>query len=128
MFMSINGVAVERLPPAGRRFVTAATRTQPGVEVEQFAVYGAQVAETLLDAIGRSDGTRASVMRELFRTNDAGGLIGPVAFDERGDIRQGAVTVVRMTGGDERPTSFSSLAGSVVERVIRVGPTAAATE
>ena len=32
------------------------------------AVYAAQAAEVLLDAIARSDGTRASVIEELFRT------------------------------------------------------------
>ena len=125
MYLSVNGVAMDRLSPAGRRFVADFARTQPGVEIEQFALYGAQVAETLLNAIARSDGTRASVLRELFRTNDATGLIGPVAFDARGDVRQGAVTIARVTGGGKRGASLASLVGSVVERVIRVAPTAA---
>lgn len=36
--MSFNGVAMERLPRAGRRFVAALARTQPGIEVEPFAL------------------------------------------------------------------------------------------
>ena len=49
-----------------------------------------QAADTLLDAIGRSDGTRGSVLEQLRRTREPRGLVGEVGFDERGDIREGA--------------------------------------
>jgi hypothetical protein len=45
------------------------------------AVYGAQAAEIFLDAIARSDGTRASVTRELFETRVEDGLLGNISFD-----------------------------------------------
>ena len=115
------GVATDRLPPAGDRFLERFARSRPGVEVAQSAVYAAQTAETLLDAIARSDGTRASVLEQLIRTRDADGLVGEIAFDERGDIAQGVETIVRVVGG-KRGTGILSLSGAVVEDVIPVTP------
>ena len=40
----------------------------------------------MLDAIGRSDGTRASVVKELFKTNVKNGIMGTFRFDKNGDI------------------------------------------
>jgi hypothetical protein len=39
----------------------------------------------MLDAIARSDGTRASVTKELLRTRVRDGLIGSFRFDRNGD-------------------------------------------
>ena len=38
------------------------------MEVEPATVYAAQATEVLLDAIARSDGTRGSVLEQLFKT------------------------------------------------------------
>jgi len=46
----------------------------------------AEATGVLLDAVARSDGTRAGVLDELFRTSLPHGLTGSVRFDERGDI------------------------------------------
>ena len=61
------------------------------------AAYAAQAAEILLDAIARSDGTRASVTRELQRTRVRDGILGDVSFDANGDLAEGPVTIFRMT-------------------------------
>jgi hypothetical protein len=55
-------------------------RTQSGVAIEHSAVHAAHV---ILDAVARSDGTRTSVLDELFRTHVRDGLLGDVAFDAR---------------------------------------------
>jgi ABC-type branched-subunit amino acid transport system substrate-binding protein len=108
----------ERLPPAGAAFARRFARTQPGAVVEPSAVYAAQAATVVLDAIGRSDGTRASVLRELFRTRVRGGLLGDFEFDARGDISESPVTILRVArgGGSNR---IASVEGGVVERVSR---------
>jgi DNA-binding SARP family transcriptional activator/ABC-type branched-subunit amino acid transport system substrate-binding protein len=121
VFMTVGGVVTDRLPPPGARFVRRFARTQPGVAVELFAVYAAQATDVLLQAIARSDGTRGSVLNQLMRTRMRDALIGDIAFDERGDIRQGAETIVRVVGGGIG-ANIASIDGAVVERVARLSP------
>ena len=52
----------------GRRFVNDFGATQPGGIVTLDALYAAQATEVLLDAIARSDGSRASVTNTLLAT------------------------------------------------------------
>ena len=69
MYLSVFGVANPDLPQRGRRlleeFEASSAREQRSPST---AVYAAQATEILLDAIARSDGTRASLTRELSRT------------------------------------------------------------
>jgi DNA-binding SARP family transcriptional activator/ABC-type branched-subunit amino acid transport system substrate-binding protein len=113
MFVSLGGAVTERLPPGGAAFVRRFSRTQPGARVDPSAVYAAQAAEVVLDAIARSDGTRASVLDRLFETHVNDGLLGDFAFDTRGDITESPVTVLRVSRGG------SASEGGVVERVTR---------
>ena len=53
----------------------------------------------LLDAIARSDGTRASVVEELFATKVENGILGSFSFDRFGDIDPAPVGVYRFEGG-----------------------------
>ena len=62
VFLAVTGLTPESLPAEGRRFVRAFATTLPGVEIEPTAVYGAAAADVVLDAIARSDGSRASVL------------------------------------------------------------------
>jgi hypothetical protein len=54
-----------------------------------------QAAQVLLDAIARSDGTRASIVKELFATKVENGLLGSFSFDRFGDIVPAPVGVYR---------------------------------
>jgi DNA-binding SARP family transcriptional activator/ABC-type branched-subunit amino acid transport system substrate-binding protein len=116
VYVSLNGLTVERLGPAGKRFVHAFAATQPGVDIQPTAVYAAQAAEVLLDAIARSDGTRASVIRQLFRTKVKDGLLGDFTFDENGDISASPVTILRAerAGGSNTVQSFEGA------RIVRI--------
>ena len=87
----------DQLPPAGRRFVDEFSATQTGRKVNFFAPYAAQAAEVLLQAISRSDGTRASVSRELFRVKITNGILGSFGFDVNGDITSLLFPVFRVT-------------------------------
>jgi branched-chain amino acid transport system substrate-binding protein len=121
-FLSVQGVPIDRLPPDGRRFAAGFARTQPGAEIESFSVYAAQAADTLLDAVARSDGTRRSVNDQLFRADTPGGIIGPVRFNRDGDVAQSSELIVRVTGGGGPVSSIGSLKGGTAERIIEVGP------
>jgi hypothetical protein len=61
-YLSISGLINESLEARGRRFAAALRATLPGVDIEPSAIYTAEATRVLLDAIGRSDGTRASVI------------------------------------------------------------------
>jgi hypothetical protein len=93
--------ALSALPPAGRRFV-ARLRRSLGQDPSPSAVYAAQAADILLNAIARSDGTRGSVSRELLRTRVRGGILGDFAITRRGETTAGAVTVYRVEHGKQR--------------------------
>ncbi|OFW75681.1 MAG: hypothetical protein A2Y55_12120 [Actinobacteria bacterium RBG_16_68_12] len=118
MYVSLNGLTIERLGPAGTRFVRAFAATQPGAEIEPTAVYTAQATEVLLDAIARSDGTRAAVIRELFRTKVEGGLLGDFTFDANGDISESPITILRArrAGGSNTILSFEGARIVSIER------------
>jgi branched-chain amino acid transport system substrate-binding protein len=111
------GLTTQGLPPAGRHFVAQFGATQPGGRVEEEAVYGAQAAALMLDAIARSDGTRASVTAQLLRTRLGSGLVGPLSFDANGDPTTSPITVLRAErpGGSDHATSYE---GASVERVV----------
>ena len=49
-------------------------------------------------AIARSDGTRASVTREVFRTRVEDGILGDIRFDRNGDLVDAPFTFFRIVG------------------------------
>jgi branched-chain amino acid transport system substrate-binding protein len=119
--VSLAGLVTGRLPPAGARFVSRFGKTQHGVEVQPSAVYAAQATEVLLDAIARSDGTRASVLEQLFHTRVGNGLLGSFDFNANGDISASPITILRVarSGGSN---TVQSVEGGVVERVVQPTP------
>jgi branched-chain amino acid transport system substrate-binding protein len=117
MYVSLPGVVTQRLTPKARTFVRDFGATQRGTEVEPSAVYAAQAAEVLLDAIARSDGTRAGVLAELARTRVQNGLLGTFHFDRNGDTTLNPITILR----PERPggrTTIMSFSGAAIDRVL----------
>ena len=126
-FVSFSGVVTERLPRAGAEFVSRFARTQAGAAIEPSAVYAAQAAQVVLRAISRSDGTRAGILDQLFDTRVRGGLLGSFSFDERGDITESPVTILRVDrGAGDR--ALESVEGGVVERVMRPSPSLVAPD
>jgi branched-chain amino acid transport system substrate-binding protein len=97
LVMTVPGIPPDQLPPAGKEFVR-----DFGKPVE-LGVQGspevAQAAEVLLDAIARSDGTRASVVEELFQTKVENGILGSFSFDRFGDIVPAPVGLYRFERG-----------------------------
>jgi DNA-binding SARP family transcriptional activator/ABC-type branched-subunit amino acid transport system substrate-binding protein len=118
VFVSLGGLITERLPAAGTAFVRRFARAQTGDEIEPAAVYAAQATEVVLDAIARSDGTRRSVLDELFRTRVRGGLLGDFSFDAHGDISESPVTIMRVGGGGSA-LRIASVDGGTVARISR---------
>jgi branched-chain amino acid transport system substrate-binding protein len=97
------GVPNAALPPRGLQFLAELERTSGSQGPDLAAAYAAQAAELLLDAIARSDGTRASVTAELRAAVAPDGRIGPIRFDEHGDLVDAPATMFRVTPDGEVP-------------------------
>jgi ABC-type branched-subunit amino acid transport system substrate-binding protein len=97
---------VGRLRGEGARFV-ASFAEKIGVKPDRFAVNAAQAIDVLLDAIARSDGTRASVTRKLFATRISNGILGSFWITPTGDTTLNAVAIYRVTGG--KVTTYSTV-------------------
>lgn len=100
MYISVAGLPIERLGPTGRKFLAAFRKYQKKAQIDPYAVYGAQLAQIALAAIGRSDGSRAGVVKEVFKTNLTDGIMGKVRFDKNGDILAKAISFYQMKGGN----------------------------
>ena len=96
--ISVAGLPPERLPAAGQRFITEFKGANSLQQVDPHVPYVAAAAQVILEAIGRSDGTRAGVVEQLFRTR-LPTTIGEVAFDANGDPRQAPTTMFRVVDG-----------------------------
>ena len=112
--ISLPGLDPRHLGAVGRAFVRAfgATRQEP---VDQTAVYAAAAAELALDAIARSDGTRAGVLAALRRPS-ANGILGALRIDAAGDAKP-VFTIFRAArpGGSD---TIGSTEGAVWERTL----------
>jgi branched-chain amino acid transport system substrate-binding protein len=86
MFMSVAGVPIDQFAGPAQEFVDE-LQAGPlaGKPIDPYAIYGAQSAQNLLDAIANSDGTRADVIAKLFETDVQDGLLGTYTFSENGD-------------------------------------------
>ena len=82
------------LSAAGRQFV----EDLGGASDESWTLEAAQATEVVLDAIARSDGTRASVREQMFATKVKRGILGTFGFDENGDITRSPMPIIRITG------------------------------
>jgi DNA-binding SARP family transcriptional activator/ABC-type branched-subunit amino acid transport system substrate-binding protein len=98
MTVTIAGTSPGALGSHGRAFVEGLS-DHLGLTPEPYSIYAAQAAEVMLDAIERSDGTRASVVRELFRTRVRDGIVGDFSLTPAGDTTARAISVYRIEGG-----------------------------
>ena len=60
-----------------------------------------------LDAISRSDGTRASVTKELFTTKVTNGILGNFSINANGDTDANPVTIYLIKSGKQ--TTFKTI-------------------
>ena len=103
---------VAPLTPAARRVARDVDAERAGV------LETAQATELVLQAIARSDGTRASVLEQIQATRIEDGILGTFRFDRNGDITPGWVTIVRITKPVDGIAAMFD--GAAVERVIRL--------
>jgi branched-chain amino acid transport system substrate-binding protein len=100
-FFSVAGVGIDKYKGAALEFIEKFEPRLQGRSVDPYAILGAQAARVILDAIERSDGTRASVIEEVFKTKVDDGLIGSFEINENGDLAgaQGAALLFTIYRG-----------------------------
>jgi DNA-binding SARP family transcriptional activator/ABC-type branched-subunit amino acid transport system substrate-binding protein len=98
MTITQPGPSNDDLTARGKRFV-ASFSARFDAEPTRYAVAAAQATDVMLGAIARSDGSRASVTRNLFRTRISNGIFGSFWITPAGDTTLNAVAVHRITGG-----------------------------
>jgi ABC-type branched-subunit amino acid transport system substrate-binding protein len=116
-------IAMPDVPPGAVELNADGERFVRGFGEEAHAAYvfqAAQATEVVLAAIARSDGTRASVLRELRATQVRDGLIGDFGFDRYGDVTPARFTVLRVSGDVPPGKRLPRLEDAIVDRVIAV--------
>lgn len=97
MYVSVPGVDPQGLTGSGRRLIDRLSETIG--DPHPYAVAAAQATQLLLDAIADSDGTRRSVVSELFASEVRGGVLGDFSVTPSGDTTANRVTIYRVQGG-----------------------------
>jgi branched-chain amino acid transport system substrate-binding protein len=96
-YLVVAGIPSERLGGPGNRFVREFEQkidTAP----HPYAVYAAQAAEILLDAVASSGGTRAGTGRAVLATQVVDGPLGSFSFDRGGNSIPAPVTIFQVRG------------------------------
>ena len=110
----VAGLPADRVEPSWRTLLET-------IEGDAYwPPYAAAATLAMLDAIARSDGTRADVAAKLRTTSLPDGPLGAIAFNRSGDVSAPPFTVLRLAPGGtgmhpERP-DFAD--GMAVERVL----------
>ncbi len=86
MYSSVAGQPITKFQGKAREFI-AGLQSGPlsGQVIDPYAIYGGQAAQTFLDAIAASDGSRSDVISKLFASDVKDGLLGSFTFSADGD-------------------------------------------
>ena len=107
-----------KLTPAARELARE-LGIPPSEPIGPLVLEAAQAAEVVLDAVGRSDGTRASVLEQLKATNVKDGILGSFRFDRYGDMTPAGIPLLRITRSTKGSQRLG-LDGAVVDRMVSV--------
>jgi branched-chain amino acid transport system substrate-binding protein len=106
MTFSQPGPTSDHLGRNGEQFVGAFSK-KFGEAPTRFAIEAAQVVDVLLDAIARSDGKRASVTSNVFKTSVSNGILGSFLITPTGDTTLNAIAIYRIIRG--KVTAFANI-------------------
>ena len=104
-YFSVAGVPVDEFESQqAKDFVTKFRQSLGGEPVDPYAIYGAQAAQIVMDAIENSDASRQGVLEQIFKTKVSGGYLGDFSFNENGDptLASGAVIGFTIYEGAEQ--------------------------
>ena len=84
--------------PGGKEFIERFTAKYGKIQI--YAPYAYDAVYTLVEAMKRTNSTvPTTFLPELIKTG-RNGITGKIAFDEKGDIKNGAITLYQIKNGD----------------------------
>ena len=105
-YLSFTGLAIDFFPKAGAaaKFLVDYKKTYKRDPTGAFSIYGAAAMQVILDAISRSNGTRADIYKKASSTkiSAAKSVVGKaISFDKNGDTLNRDITIEIVKGGAE---------------------------
>ena len=100
MWLSVAGTPIDAYSGTAQEFVAGFSDQflDADTPIDPYAIFGAQSAVVMMDAIAASDGSRASVIEQVFATDITDGYLGSFTIDENGDPAPPAEgTIVQFT-------------------------------
>jgi branched-chain amino acid transport system substrate-binding protein len=97
-YVSVAGLPNSKLKGKGRAFLIAFGK-QIHKAPDPYSVYAAQATVVMLTAISKSNGTRAGVTQQIFKTNLTNSILGNISFNSQGDVKGGPVAIYRIKAG-----------------------------
>ena len=101
MIISIAGQPYAQLGKGGKAFAAGFGKSigLKAKDVNPYSNYGATAALTILKAVANSDGTRASVTANLFKTSFADSPVGAFKLNKNGDTTGATMSFYTVKGG-----------------------------
>ncbi|MBC7779603.1 MAG: branched-chain amino acid ABC transporter substrate-binding protein, partial [Proteobacteria bacterium] len=93
---SSPGLPVDKMP-GGEKFAEK-FKAKFG-EIQIYAPFAYDATWTLIDAMKAADSTEPAKILDALSKIERQGVTGPIAFDEKGDIRTGGITMYAVKGG-----------------------------
>jgi branched-chain amino acid transport system substrate-binding protein len=100
MYGTAPTLPLEKLGPKGKQFIKDFTKEEKGKNIEVYSIYAAAATQVFLDAIAKSDGSQADIVKKVRETNLPDSVVGKIKFDDNGDIEGGTETVYQGTNGE----------------------------
>ena len=105
---SSPGLPLEQMP-GGKGFAERFNAKYGLIQV--YAPFAYDAAMTVIEAMQKADSTSpAKFAGEIARTSRQG-VTGPIAFDEKGDLKSGPITVYQVKGGKWEPLETVGASG-----------------
>ena len=99
MYISIAGQPNSKVTNAkGKAFIKGFAKVI-GRDPNPYSLYGAEATQVGLNAIAKSNGTRASVTSNLFKTKVTGGILGSYVINKNGDTNLAPISIYLVKGG-----------------------------
>lgn len=109
-FASLPGLPKDQMP-GGKEFL-AKYKAKTGKDVELYAPMGYDSVFVFYEAMKRAGSTDpAKFLPEVGKTSYTG-VIGPIAFDDKGDLKNGPLTIYVVKGGTWEPVKVSTMGGA----------------
>lgn len=107
-YASVAGAPPSALKGEGAAFVKD-FKKQIGATPNPYSAYAAQAMLVMMNAIEKSDGTRASVTENLFGQKVTNGILGTFTINEAGDTSLKPITIYQQKAGELVPLKTISV-------------------